>query len=244
MRRGYDKTGQVATMKRALLTILTVLAGVVVVAGSVFALGKQQSEPATIAAVVSGTAPTPLGDLPHATLELSIYPQEGPGNPAPEPGLVPQSASSTWPFYSPSTSIQLPANSLVTITVHQYDSASTVYNPYLAQVHGTLDGTASFAGEAKTGIDPKAVAHTFTIHQFPESSQPNLYVSVPMLAVANNAPNEANGYPKPIDVTFSFVTGAPGQYVWNCEDPCGSGYVSFGGPMSQRGFMSGTVTVV
>jgi hypothetical protein len=88
------------------------------------------------------------------------------------------------------------------------------------------------------------VAHTFTIHQYPESDQPYWFVSVPLPAQADNAKPLANGYPAPIDVTFSFMTGAPGKYVWNCEFPCGTGYVEFGGPMSQRGFMSGTVTVV
>lgn len=231
-------------MKRLLLTLVTVLIGVVLVGGSVLALGKGQEQPATIAATVSGTAPTPQGDLPHATLELSIYPQEGPGNPAPGAGIGTQYAVEQWPFYSPSTALQVPANSVVTVTIHQYDSMSPVYNDFFAQVHGTLDGVATYNGEAKTAIDPAQVAHTFTIHQYSESTQPNLFVSVPMLGVPNNAPNEANGYPKPIDITFSFVTGDPGEYVWNCEDPCGDGYVQFGGPMSQRGFMSGTVTVV
>jgi hypothetical protein len=32
--------------------------------------------------------------------------------------------------------------------------------------------------------------------------------------------------------------------VWNCEYPCGDGtYAKFGGPMSARGYMSGTLTV-
>jgi hypothetical protein len=79
----------------------------------------------------------------------------------------------------------------------------------------------------------------------PEGNQPYLFVSVPVPAQSANAPTDANGYPtKPIDVTFTFRTGAPGNYVWNCEFPCGTYYVSFGGPMSQRGYMSGTVKVV
>jgi hypothetical protein len=45
-------------------------------------------------------------------------------------------------------------------------------------------------------------------------------------------------------VTFSFVTGGKGEYVWNCEFPCGDGYYAkFGGPMATRGYMSGTFTV-
>jgi hypothetical protein len=65
-----------------------------------------------------------------------------------------------------------------------------------------------------------------------------------MLGVAADAKNQPNGYPVPVDITFSFITGEPGSYVWNCEDPCGQSYQSFGGGMSERGWMSGTVTVV
>ena len=62
---------------------------------------------------------------------------------------------------------------------------------------------------------------------------------------ADDAPAAAGSdYPKPIEVTFSFRTKGPGEYVWNCEFPCGDGtYAKFGGPMSTRGWMSGTLTV-
>lgn len=236
--------------KRAALTVLTVLIGVLVVAGSVLFLGKNQQEPAVLAATVIGTASTPQGELPHATVELSIYPNPSTSVPGPVPVGSrigdPRSANapSGWPFYGPSTSLQLPANSLITITVKQYDGSTTVWNKYFAKVHGTVDGTAIYNGKAQKEIEPDNVAHTFTIHQFAEVTQDGFFVSVPMLAVPSNAKNEANGYPKPQEITFSFITGGPGEYVWNCEDPCGNGYVDFGGVMSERGWMSGTVTVV
>ena len=236
--------------KRAALTVVTVLIGVLVVAGSVLFLGKNQQEPAVLAATVIGTASTPQGELPHATVELSIYPNPSTSVPGPVPVGSrigdPRSANapSGWPFYWPSTSLQLPANSLITITVKQYDGSTTVWNNYFAKVHGTVDGTAIYNGKAQKEIEPDNVAHTFTIHQFAEVTQDGFFVSVPMLAVPSNAKNEANGYPKPQEITFSFITGGPGEYVWNCEDPCGNGYVDFGGVMSERGWMSGTVTVV
>jgi hypothetical protein len=230
-------------MKRLALALLTVLIGVLVVGGSVLVFGTTQAEPALLAATVSGTAPTPQGELPHATLEMSVYPQSSAAEPGPTSGVNAVVDNQGWPFYAPSTSIRLPAHSLVTITVHQYDSMTPLYNDFFARVHGTVDGTALFNGKAGTSVDLNTVAHTFTIHSYGEATQPDLFVSVPMPGVANNAPNEANGYPKPNDITFSFITGDPGEYVWNCEDPCGDGYVEFGGPMSQRGFMSGTVTV-
>jgi len=231
-------------VKRLLFTVLTVLVGAGIVAGSVWFLMGVQAEPATLQAKVSGTAATPQGNLPHATLDLSIYPNSTANNPGPTGGMYDFVDKLGWPFYSPSTSLELPAHSLVTVTVHQYDSSTTVWNPYFAKVHGTVDGTVKFNGVAKKEIDPSDVAHTFTIHQYPQSSQPYFFVSVPMLAVGNNAKSLANGYPKPEVMEFSFVTGAPGNYVWNCEDPCGNGYVMFGGVMSERGMMSGTVTVV
>jgi hypothetical protein len=231
-------------VKRALFTILTVLIGVVVVGGSVLWLNRIQAEPATLAATLTGeTIQTPKGALPHAKLELSVYPQPG-SIPGPPQGVPILNQKDGWPFWWPSTSLELPANTVITMTVKQYDSSTTVWNPYWADVHGTLDGTATYNGEKKTGIKPADVAHTFTIHQYPEDTQETFFVSVPMLAVGNNAKNEANGYPKANEITFSFITPGPGEYIWNCEDPCGQGYQDFGGVMSERGWMSGTVTVV
>lgn len=230
-------------MKRALLATLTVLMGAAIVAGSVVFLSDDESEPPALVAKVIGTAQTPRGELPHATLEMSIYPASSASAPGPDAGVNAVYDDQGWPFYAPSTTLELPANSLVTMTVHQMDTGGQIYNPWLADVTGTVDGTADYDGTTKSGIDKNNVAHTFTIHQYPESTQPDFFVNVPFPAQANNAPNESNGYPKPLDITFSFITGAPGTYIWNCEFPCGSGYVAFGGPMQARGWMSGTVVV-
>ena len=176
-------------MKRTMLAIVTVLVGVLVVAGSVWALSLAQEEPAYLEATVVGTAQTPQGELPHATLELSIFPNTSAEYPGPR-GAVnqliennPVEQTEGWPFYWPSTSLQLPANSLITITVKQYDGATTVWNNYFAKVPGTVDGTAIYNGKAQKEIEPDNVAHTFTIHQFAEVTQDGFFVSVPMLAV-------------------------------------------------------------
>lgn len=237
-------------MKRVLVTVLTVLVGVLVVAGSALALSKSEQEPAFLEATPAGTVSTPAGDVPHATLALSIFPNTSADYPGPsgfsneriEANGVTQSES--WPFYWPSTSLKLPAHTLVTITISQYDSSTTPWNPYWARVHGTLDGTAKYNGKTLSEIKPSDVAHTFTIHQYPETTQDELFVSVPMLAVPSNAKNLANGYPAPQTIEFSFMTKGPGEYVWNCEDPCGNSYQQFGGVMQARGWMSGRITVV
>lgn len=237
-------------MKKLVLTLVTVLIGVLAVGGSVVLLNRAQAEPAWIEATVDGTAQTPQGTLPHAKLELSILPNTSAEYPGPA-GDVNQGIENNgvtqeegWPFYWPSTSIKLPAHSLVTITVKQYDTSGTPLNDFWAGVHGTVDGTAKFNGKALTEIEPSQVAHTFTIHQYPENGQPTVFLSVPMMGVSANAKNEANGYPAPQTIEFSFITGDPGEYVWNCEDPCGDLYQNFGGVMQARGWMSGKISVV
>ena len=172
-------------MKRAFFAVLTVLIGAAVVAGSVVLLGNAQAEPAVLVAKVVGTAKTDKGEVPHATVALSIYPEPSASVPGPVRGPAIGAVSDGWPFYWPSTTLQLPANSLITMTVLQYDGSTTVWNDYFAKVHGTVDGTAVYNGKVQDRIEADNVAHTFTLHQYPESTQPELFVSVPMLAVAS-----------------------------------------------------------
>ncbi len=47
----------------------------------------------------------------------------------------------------------------------------------------------------------------------------------------------------PVVTEFTFTTGAPGHYVWQCFVPCGTGYNGFSGPMGTDGYMNGTFTV-
>lgn len=151
-----------------------------------------------------------------------------------------------WVRYGPSTNIVLPAHALVTMTIQNYDGQSPLLNPFVSNVQGTLDNAMMVNGKQVTSLDPNVVSHTFTIHSIPSSSQPWLYVSVPLLGEPDDVESAGadNGFPpQPEVMTFSFVTGDPGTYVWNCFDPCGWNYDGFGGPMQTRGYMSGTVTV-
>jgi hypothetical protein len=215
-----------------------VLGGAVVITllGTTLSLASEHAP--ELKATVKGTVETPQGDLPHAYLNLSTYPDSMAGEHGADGGAHPD-----WVSYGPTTNLEVPAHSEVTVTVDQYDSGGTIYNPYFANVHGTVGGTETINGKTVTGIDPNTVGHTFTLHMFPTTNQPDLFVSVALPEVAANAPTEANGYQKPNVVTFSFITGAPGQYIWNCEYPCGTEYQSFGGPMSTKGYMSGTLQV-
>jgi hypothetical protein len=146
--------------------------------------------------------------------------------------------------YWPTTQLVVSAHSLVTITIENYDGVTPLLNPYYAVPRGVVGNKISVDGTDMTQIDPEDVSHTFTIHSIPNSNQPWLFVSVPVKGVADDAAADDAGMPnQPVVTQFSFMTGDPGQYIWQCFDPCGAGFNGFGGPMSTRGYMSGTFTV-
>lgn len=180
-----------------------------------------------------------------ATLNISTFPDSmvcHPDAPNPEIG---------WVSYCPSTTWELPANSVITVTIQQYDSASGLYNDFFSKVQGTIGGVATYNGKAMDQINPDDAAHTFTIQSEPNETNP-LYVSVPLLGVPDNAPNavtvNGNPYPKPNVISFQFRTGPAGHnYIWHCYVPCGNDRKSpygFTGPMATLGFMAGTISVV
>jgi hypothetical protein len=209
----------------------------VVLIGTILHRSPPNSTP--LAATVNGTAQTAAGTVPHAFLKLDTYPDSMAGEHGSDGGAHPD-----WVSYGPSTNLHVPAHALVTVTIDQYDGGDKIINPYFAKVHGTVGGTMTVNGKTQSGTDPDAVGHTFTIHAAP-TNQDSLYVSVPLPAVPDDRPvAKGSAYPAPDVVTFSFMTRGKGEYVWNCEFPCGDGYyMKFGGPMSARGYMSGTLTV-
>lgn len=234
-------------MKRAFTALVTVLLGAAVVFGvaSFLHVSNQQNPP--VVAQVNGTAQTPQGVLPHAFLALNTYPDSLAGEHGASGGSHPD-----WVSYGPSTDISLPAHSLVTVTITQYDSGEVLNNPYFAHVWGTVatpgdgttDGQMLLDGKPVSQVSPEHIGHTFTMHELSSPDQTLLFVSVPLPAVADEDIPDS-GYTKtPHVITFSFITGGAGKYVWNCEYPCGDGtYRKFGDAMAARSFMSGTVTV-
>lgn len=161
----------------------------------------------------------------------------------------------TWVTYCPTTTLRVPAHNTVTVTIDQYDTATTLHNSFFDQVRGTIGGTMTVNGKTMNRVSLDAAGHTFTIQTPPNSNEDQLFVSVPLLGVPDNAPNavtvNGNRYPKPNVIVFQFRTGGPGTYVWHCYIPCGTGLAgegvggqnNFGGPMSTTGYMSGTLTV-
>lgn len=191
--------------------------------------------------------------LHSATLQLGTFPDSMACHPNAD------AMESQWVSYCPSTTLEVPANSVITVVIMQYDSSSTLINDYFRQVRGTIGGTMLVNGKSMTELSADAPGHTFTLQSPPDA--PNapgsaypLFVSVPLLGVPDNAPNvnvTVNGnqyqYPKPNVISFQFRTGAAGiTYVWHCYVPCGSDRgvpYGFSGPMSTTGFMAGTMTV-
>lgn len=141
-----------------------------------------------------------------------------------------------------STVWTLPANSVIHVTIYNYDGQSGLRNPFLAQSRGLVGGQFTVDGKPMSHIDPNATSHTFAIPQF--------NVIVPILGVADNAKNQC-GY-APCDasmahytVKFTFRTGKKGHYRWQCFVPCAAGFVyGFGGPMQTIGYMDGFINVV
>lgn len=160
----------------------------------------------------------------------------------------------SWVTYGPSTTLQVPAYSEVTITIEQYDSGASLLNEFYSYARGVtatpggaINNTILVNGKTVSAVAPDQVAHTFTIHAADPEGQPYLFVSVPLPLLPSDvvAAGDDKGFPPtPNKITFTFYVQGPGHYVWQCEYPCGTGYNGFGGPMSQDGFMNGTFDVV
>lgn len=197
-----------------------------------------------------GYEPPAAASTTGAHVVLSVFPDSNPchGSTSGAPG---GGAQSQWVTYCPSTSIRVPAHSTVTVTIKQYDTATALHNPFFDQVRGTVGDVIYVNGRPMRQASPDAPGHTFTIQTPPDASETTLFVNVPLLGVSASAPNRVTiagePYPKPNVIVFKFKTGTPGQYVWHCYVPCGTGLAGeqegFGGPMATTGYMAGTLTV-
>lgn len=179
-----------------------------------------------------------------AELDISTFPDSQvchPNDPDPEIG---------WVSYCPSTTFELPSNSTITVVIKQYDSASGLYNDFFQNVQGTIGGVALYNNKPMSQLKEEDIAHTFTLQSPPDSDHP-IFVSVPLLGVANNAPSNVtvngNQYPTPNVISFQFQTGPAGEtYIWHCYVPCGNDRETpygFTGAMSTTGYMAGTISV-
>ena len=140
-----------------------------------------------------------------------------------------------------STVLRVPAYSTVMVTIYQFDTATGLRNPFWGQPRGTVGGTMDVDGKTLNVLNPDLASHTFAI--------PDLGVAVPLKGVPDNAKNQCSVAPcnrgeAHETVTFSFQTGKPGKFRWQCFVPCAAGFVlGFGGPMQTLGYMDGLLEV-
>jgi hypothetical protein len=141
-----------------------------------------------------------------------------------------------------STIYTVPAHALVHVTVYQFDGDSGLRNPFLSQVQGTVGGTMLVDGKSMLSIPPEEASHTFAV--------PQIGLIVPLKGVPEEAENQCEEGPCSLSqahetITFTFHTGKPGRYRWQCFVPCAAGFLAgFGGPMQTIGYMDGFLEVV
>ena len=63
------------------------------------------------------------------------------------------------------TTYVLPANTLVHVTIFQFDGQSGLRNPFLSQVTGTVGGNFLLNGKPTQAIGPDTASHVFAIPQ-------------------------------------------------------------------------------
>jgi hypothetical protein len=185
----------------------------------------------------AATTRTPVG----AQLYLATVPEAGPSDP-----------HSTWvSFFAVNatagdwrhvTTYEVPANSLVRITVYQFDGPSGLRNSFISQVAGTVGGVMTLDGKLTRTVPPEEASHAFAI--------PQLGISVPLPGVEEEAKNPCEHAPCSLanaHHTISVVIHTPGKglYRWQCFVPCAAGFIQgFGGPMQTVGYMGGFLKVV
>ena len=216
--------------------LATVALGAGLIAGVGVYVAGAKTDPKFISATKVGTLETPEGKLAHFALNLNVYPDS-----KWKKGAV----HSDWVSYGPATNFKLPPHSAVTVTINQYDSGEKITNDFFAKVRGTIDGSMLVNGEKVSSIDPTAVGHTFTVRTLANGTKKNFFLNIPLPAVPDDRMSQKEGeYINPQVVTFTFITPDSGEYIWNCEFPCGDGTMArFGAAMSSQGYMSGHMVI-
>ena len=212
--------------------LLGVLLGVAAAAALIayYVVGYLMATPPVVAA--TGMAPSV-----HLTLQtVASFGHK------PHPDWVSYLAKNSAGKWVHSTVFRVPANSVVKMTIYQYDTATGLRNPFWGLPEGTIGGTITVDGKQLRSLNPDLASHTFAI--------PDLGVTVPLKGVPDNAKNQCSVAPCTLaqahtTITFSFRTGKRGTYRWQCFVPCAAGFIlGFGGPMQTLGWMDGLLEVV
>ena len=134
--------------------------------------------------------------------------------------------AATGTFDYSTTSLSVPANTRVDVTITNYDtSTAALAVPWDNRVIGTFGGTEQVSSGGGTvtvtSLGPQQISHTFTMF----GAFYNLSVPIP--------PAPSTGVPSV--VSFSIVLTTPGHFEWGCMAYCGT--------MSPLEKMAGTLEV-
>jgi hypothetical protein len=190
---------------------------------------------------LTAAPPTVAAPVQNGTARLTLQTVASYGHP-PDPDWVSYLAQDASGHWQHTTMYKLPAHTLVTLTIYQFDTATGLRNPFLAQIRGTQGAVATIDGKTTSVINADDASHTFTV--------PDLGISVPLPGVPDNAKNQCSAAPCTLSqahttISFSFMSPGPGTYRWQCFVPCAlKTYFGNGGPMQTIGWMSGELEVV
>jgi hypothetical protein len=179
------------------------------------------------------------GGTPQVRLTIQTVAAVGPTL-SPHPDWVSYLVRDNGGAWRRTTVWKLPAHALVHVTIYNFDGASGLRNPFLGKPQG-LVGNELVDGKPLTVMPPDQPSHTFAV--------PELGILVPIAPVADDAKNPCDFAPCAMSnahrtITFTFRTGKPGHYRWQCFVPCAAGFLyGFGGPMQTIGYMDGFLDV-
>jgi hypothetical protein len=218
------------TAKRTLWTV--VIAAAILVAIGLYIGLYLVNVPGSVAAT-----PTSSG----ASLYLATVPAAEPSDPNPT-WVSFYGVNATSGNWQHQTTYVLPANTLVHVTIYEYDSQTGLRNPFIAQASGTVGGGFLLDGKPTVAIDPDTASHVFSV--------PQIGLSVPLEGPTSNAKNTCSQAPCSLSqahhtISFTFRTPGKGLYRWQCFVPCAAGFIQGnGGPMQTVGYMGGYIKVV
>jgi hypothetical protein len=183
--------------------------------------------------------PTTAG--PNGSVNLTIQTVAAAGPSAANPDWVSYFVRDPSKRWHHTTVWDLPANTLVHVTIYQFDGNSGLRNPFMAKVRGTVGNVMQVNSKTMNALNPDDASHTFAV--------PQIGLIVPLKGVADNAKNQCSFGPCPLStahqtITFTFRTPGKGRYRWQCFVPCAAGFLAgFGGPMQTLGYMDGFINV-
>lgn len=131
--------------------------------------------------------------------------------------------------------LNLPANTTVRIRITNFDGATPQEPAQYAKVWGTVGGTIGVQYMPMASM-PNMLRATHTYTALAAATQVSHTFTAPGLRL--NVPIAPTGV-----TTFLVHTGKAGHYSWRCMNPCGSGKTGWGGIMTVKGYMSGSITV-